>query len=153
MTDATPQQFSQLKYRFYADFCRRLGFINANVIAAFSVRPIAKYFDVILPQALIQISANYIANFLFAEGILTAGNAQKLALIYYKKLEESAKIHEIDCESGYITKFQALADGEAGFVQYFGEPSYSETWEIAFYCAHEWLLAAVDYGTLRNVTS
>ncbi|XP_055946200.1 uncharacterized protein LOC129976585 [Argiope bruennichi] len=153
ITDAAAQQYSQFKYRFIADFCRRLGFINANVIAAFSVRTIAKYFDVIPPQVLIEVSANYIAKVLFVEGILTADNAQKLASMYCKKLEESAKILEIDCESSYIIKFQALADGWIRFVQYFGEFSYSESWEIAFYYDHEWLLAAVDYGTLRNVTA
>ncbi|KAF8777390.1 uncharacterized protein LOC129976587 [Argiope bruennichi] len=152
ITDATPEQFGQYKCRFIADFFRRRGFINANIIAAFAVRPIAKYFDVLLPETMMQVYANYIAKFLFAEGILTADNAEKLAMMLYSKWEESAKIYKINYESGYTTKFQAITDGETGFLLSFGEFSYSESWEISFYFAHEWLLAAVDYGTLRDLT-
>ncbi|GBN43083.1 hypothetical protein AVEN_259973-1 [Araneus ventricosus] len=139
-------------FRYIADVLRRLGLIDANNIAAASVRPIAKHFDTLKPQVLERVHANSIANYLLAEEFLTDDNAEQLALAYLKALEESAESNGVSCNCDYNRNFQAINDGDISFLVSVGQPSSLQAREMAFYYAHEWLLAAVDYGSLRDLT-
>ncbi|CAL1264184.1 unnamed protein product [Larinioides sclopetarius] len=148
VTDATPLQFSLFKYRYIVDAFRRLGLIEANDIAAFAVRHIANHFETLIPKVLERVYANAFANYFFAEGFLTHDNAEQLALEYLKAMEESTEINGVSSNCDYNRNFQALGDGFFTILLSVGELSSPQAWETAFYYAHEWLLAAVDYGPL-----
>ncbi|XP_055945632.1 uncharacterized protein LOC129976206 [Argiope bruennichi] len=152
ITNAKPEQYSQFKYRFIADVFRS-RFDDANEIAATAVRPIAKYFDVLPLPAMIRVYSNFLADFFFAEEMLTTRNAKSLAQKYINSMEKIAKHYKINkFDSDCDRKFQAIGDGTRNFFFSLVEPSLSETWELALYYAHEWLLAALDYGDLKDLT-
>ncbi|KAF8777388.1 hypothetical protein HNY73_014256 [Argiope bruennichi] len=152
ITNARPEQYSQFKYRFIADVFRS-RFVDAKEIAATAVRPIAKYFDVLPLPAMMRVYSNFFADFFFAEEILTPHNAKSLAQKYINSMEETAKRYKINkFDYDYYRKFQAIGVGTRNFFFSVIEPSLSETWELALYYAHEWLLAALDYGDLQDLT-
>lgn len=116
------------------------------------MRPITKYFDVLIPQVLVQVYANSVANYLLAEGLINAANAEELSLAYINDMIEGAEGNEVTRDCEYILKFQATSEGVFNFLLSRGQLSASTASEVSFYYAHEWLLAAAEYGYLRDIS-
>ncbi|GIX97629.1 hypothetical protein CEXT_84001 [Caerostris extrusa] len=141
VTGSTAQEFSDFIYKYAVNFFTQQGSPYAEDIACKATRPITKYFDNISAELLIRIYIKAFSKYIYAEGALTADNAVTLALSYASDLVASAQ-RTMTCDP--ISKFTAIEDGCADFLFSLNLASAGNGYDIAFYYANEFILAAIE---------
>ncbi|GIY67657.1 uncharacterized protein CDAR_621501 [Caerostris darwini] len=139
--NTTASEFSQFLYVYVLEVFTKKGSPSAKGISLMATRPIAKYFDYITSDLLVRVYTNAFAKYLFVEDALTPENAENLALSYAREMEASAQ-RTMTCDP--ISKYKAIENGIANFLISLRLLAAFEGYDIAFYYANEFILAAIE---------